>query len=137
MRVRNWLWLVLLVLAACSSSLPSDRRPISTPFDEIESLAVPTPQGNDRATGSTTGVAINRRVHTDEEYTFPSLIPYDGIRPIYDPVFTTADDAPFHPDELVMGVAVDGTAKAYPVTVLRFREMVNDELAGIPILVTW
>jgi hypothetical protein len=40
-------------------------------------------------------------------------------------------------DELILGVAIDGQAKAYPITVLRSREMVNDELAGIPLLVTW
>jgi hypothetical protein len=34
-------------------------------------------------------------------------------------------------------VAFDGAAKAYPVSVLEYREMVNDELKGIPILVTW
>jgi len=37
----------------------------------------------------------------------------------------------------VMGAAVGDEAKAYPVSVLRFREMVNDELSGLPILVTW
>jgi len=36
-----------------------------------------------------------------------------------------------------MGVAIQGEAKAYPVSVLRFREMVDDELGGLPILVTW
>jgi len=41
------------------------------------------------------------------------------------------------PDDLVIGIAMDGQAKAYPVGVLRFREMVNDEIAGIPILVSW
>jgi hypothetical protein len=40
-------------------------------------------------------------------------------------------------DELVIGVSVEGEAKAYPITVLRFREMVNDELGKLPILVTW
>jgi hypothetical protein len=34
-------------------------------------------------------------------------------------------------------VAWGGEAKAYPVCVLRFREMVNDSLAGVPILVSW
>ncbi len=34
-------------------------------------------------------------------------------------------------------ITLDGEAKAYPVSVLRFREMINDELAGIPILVSW
>ena len=32
-----------------------------------------------------------------------------------------------------MGVAIAGEAKAYPVGLLNYREMVNDELAGIPI----
>jgi hypothetical protein len=36
-----------------------------------------------------------------------------------------------------MGVAIEGEAKAYPISVLRFREMVNDDLAGMHILVTW
>ena len=69
---------------------------------------------------------------------FPS-IPFDGIFPVYNPKFVTADEVGtlMFDDELVMGVAWGGEAKAYPVTVLRFREMVNDELAGIPTLVTW
>jgi hypothetical protein len=61
----------------------------------------------------------------------------DGIRPIYEPEFTSAADAPLLDEELVMGVDLGGGAKAYPISVLRSREMVNDELAGIPILVTW
>ncbi|MBI5829626.1 MAG: DUF3179 domain-containing protein, partial [Chloroflexi bacterium] len=62
---------------------------------------------------------------------------FDGIPPVYGPQFASTADAPLLDDELVMGIALDGEAKAYPVTVLRFREMVDDELAGIPILVTW
>ena len=68
---------------------------------------------------------------------YTQSIPFDGIYPIYDPRFVNGVDAPLSQDELVMGVEIGGEAKAYPVTVLRFREMVNDELAGIPILVTW
>jgi hypothetical protein len=79
----------------------------------------------------------NMRFDDPNEYNFSQLLPYDGIRPVYEPEFATAVDAPLLDDELVMGVAIQGQAKAYPVTVLRFREMVNDELAGLPILVTW
>ena len=55
------------------------------------------------------------------------------------PAFAKADEVAslMFDDELVMGVAWDGEAKAYTVTVMRFREMVNDELGGIPTLVTW
>jgi len=48
-----------------------------------------------------------------------------------------AAESPLFDDDLVMGVAIEGEAKAYPVSVLRLREMVDDELSGIPILVTW
>ena len=78
---------------------------------------------------------------TDEidfgDFVFVPLLPYDGIRPIYEPDFIEAPDSPLNDDELVMGVAIHGEAKAYPVSVLRFREMVDDELGGLPILVTW
>jgi hypothetical protein len=57
--------------------------------------------------------------------------------PIYNPEFVSAPDAGYADGELVMGVEIDGRAKAYPVGLLNEREMVNDELAGIPILVTW
>ncbi len=65
------------------------------------------------------------------------LLPFDGIRPIYNPEFVPADEAGLKDGELVMGVAWEGEAKAYPVTVLRVREMVNDEMAGEPYLVSW
>ena len=68
---------------------------------------------------------------------YEQSIPFDGIYPVYTPFFAPAEEAPLDDEELVLGVAWDGEAKAYPITVLRFREMVNDELAGIPILVTY
>jgi hypothetical protein len=68
---------------------------------------------------------------------FVPLLPRDAIAPVYEPEFVSAEDSPLLDDELIMGVVIEGEAKAYSVTVLRFREMVNDELAGWPILVTW
>ncbi len=40
-------------------------------------------------------------------------IPFDGIRPVYNPIFVYADMAPFDDDELVLGVSWGGQAKAY------------------------
>lgn len=68
---------------------------------------------------------------------FVPLLPRDAIRPVYEPDFVSAAYSPLQADELVMGIAIQGEAKAYPVSVLRFREMVDDELGGLPILVTW
>ena len=80
---------------------------------------------------------INRRVDVPDDLRVRWLIPWDGIQPIYKPEFAQASEAPLKDDELIIGVAWEGEAKAYPISVLRTREMVNDELAGIPTLVTW
>lgn len=42
-------------------------------------------------------------------------------------------------DELVIGVELDGQARAYPINMLTgpSREIMNDELAGTAIAVTW
>ncbi|HFE67208.1 MAG TPA: DUF3179 domain-containing protein [Chloroflexi bacterium] len=118
--------------------------------EEVTAVPEPTQSPDDTAvppgptaaipTPTSTSISIpsqNRRIEDDTVYNFPQLLPFDGIRPVYNPEFAPADEAPLTDDELVMGVAWGGEAKAYPVTVLRGREMVNDELAGIPTLVTW
>ena len=64
-------------------------------------------------------------------------IPRDAIVPIYSPLFVPPDEATLRPKELVMGLEINGDARAYPVGMLRIREMVNDEVGGTPVLVTW
>ena len=68
---------------------------------------------------------------------FRQLLPRDGIQPIYDPRFVPADAAGWSDDVQVIGVASGGEAKAYPVSFLNRHEMVDDFIAGDPILVTW
>jgi hypothetical protein len=64
-------------------------------------------------------------------------IPRDAIVPIYSPRFVPPDEATLRPKELVMGLEINGDARAYPVGMLRTREIVNDEVGGTPVLVTW
>ncbi len=144
--------LFLLLLAACTAVVPD--APTNTPSPQVQPSATIAPTALPSATAvvAETAVAadsaivpataapeirINRRVETDENYVPYGLLPFDGILPVYQPQFAAAVDAPLQDDELVLGVAWDGEAKAYPISVLRFREIVNDELAGIPTLVTW
>ena len=68
---------------------------------------------------------------------FRQLIPRDAIFPIYEPLFAPAEFASLPPDELVIGVEINGESKAYPIGLLIFREMVNDTVGGVPVLVTW
>ena len=68
---------------------------------------------------------------------FRQLLPRDAIQPIYDPVFVRGVESPWPGDTDVIGVRVGDEAKAYPVDFLGGRELVIDELDGIPILVSW
>lgn len=65
------------------------------------------------------------------------ILERDTIAPVYEPEFVAADAVDWTPSSLVLGVALEGEAKAYPITHLNFREMVIDELADQPIVVSW
>ncbi len=61
----------------------------------------------------------------------------DFLRPIYEPEFVSAGAADLEPLDIVMGLEIDGDARAYPVRILNTREMVDDVVGGVPVLVTW
>ena len=64
-------------------------------------------------------------------------LPRESIEPVYAPEFAGASEVDWPPAMLVVGVAGESSAKAYPVTHLNSREMVLDSLEGSPILVSW
>ena len=64
-------------------------------------------------------------------------LPRDAISPIYSPKYISVAESNLADDELVMGIDINGEAKAMPVGLMRFREMVNDVVGGVPILATW
>lgn len=68
---------------------------------------------------------------------YHQILPRDFIRPDYQPRFTTAAEIAWPEDADVIGISIDGQAKAYPVSYLSGREMILDELAGEPLLVSW
>ena len=65
--------------------------------------------------------------------------PRDGITPIDRPVFETVSEASTYmaDHEPVVSVELDGEARAYPLAILIWHEIVNDELGGAPITVTY
>lgn len=68
---------------------------------------------------------------------FRQLLPRDAIHPVYNPTFRSAGSTEWTAETLVIGVELNGEAKAYPLSFLTFREMVNDWIGGSPVLVTW
>ncbi len=64
--------------------------------------------------------------------------PPDGIPPIDEPVFLAAEAVDFlADDEPVLAIEIDGDARAYPVQVMIWHEIVNDTVGGIPVSVTY
>ena len=63
--------------------------------------------------------------------------PKDGIPAIDNPVFHSREEAGQWPDEQVLGVICNGKSKAYPVSILNWHEIVNDDFNGKPIAITF
>jgi hypothetical protein len=62
----------------------------------------------------------------------------DCIPSIDEPRFLSADQADFlSPADVVMGIEVNGDARAYPIAILNFHEIVNDEIGGRPVVITY
>ena len=143
----------LLVLTACATygagpssgsvTVPagSEARPVRVPAPDAgpRVLATPSPTPFDPAVFAALNPVTAKQVIEDDQYPYHTKGTYgrDSIRPVYAPIFLTADEAHFDPEELVIGVSYNGDSRAYPVGMLRVREMVHDEVGGVPILVTW
>ncbi len=64
--------------------------------------------------------------------------PRDGIPALVEPAFVSAAEARFlRPKDRVVGVEIAGDARAYPLRILNWHELVNDRLGREPVLVTW
>jgi hypothetical protein len=64
--------------------------------------------------------------------------PRDGIPAIDEPNFLAAENAGFlEPNDRVIGVHRNGISKAYPIRILDWHEVVNDDFAGAATLVTY
>jgi hypothetical protein len=67
------------------------------------------------------------------------ILPVDGIASVDSPEFLSAAeaDAVYSDDEPILGVVVDGDARAYSLWHLDRHEIVNDVVGGQPLAATW
>jgi hypothetical protein len=63
--------------------------------------------------------------------------PRDGILALDHPPFLRPAEAPWQDADLVLGVASRGEARAYPIAILDWHELVNDTLGGRAILISY
>jgi hypothetical protein len=63
---------------------------------------------------------------------------FDGVPALDQPAHVAADAADWlAAGEPVVGVAVGGAARAYPLRILDWHELVNDTLGGVPLVVSY
>ncbi len=65
--------------------------------------------------------------------------PKDGIPSIDNPKFVTLDEADqwIEDNELVLGITYKGVKRVYPLQIMVWHEIVNDVIAGDPLLITY
>ena len=64
--------------------------------------------------------------------------PRDGIPALMAPQFLPADEVDFlSPQDRVLGIQGTHQAKAYPIAILNWHEIVNDSLEGTPVMITY
>ncbi len=63
--------------------------------------------------------------------------PRDGIPSIDSPVFNEVGSVSIPDDSRILGVHRNGTAKAYPINIMNYHEIVNDWFGSEPVVITY
>ena len=87
-------------------------------------------------------IALPFSAVADEPEFKPRVVLKQPIRPIVEPSTRKGSEMPeslLRDNELVLGVELDGEARAYPINMLTGpkREIINDRLGGQAIAATW
>ena len=91
--------------------------------------------------GPVTRAQLGSKQDLEKEYYSASMrgVPRDAFPVLHSPPMGTVADGDkiLRPNEWVIGVILDGEAKAYPITVMGFHELINDTVGSNPITVCW
>ncbi len=151
---RNWiLWILAagFFLAACTTSPKATTTASPSPQPDSPSDISPLPRGEGQGEGillpaeSPPSNAENEFTTDFSKHSVPySEIlsggpPKDGIPPIDEPQFIPVNEANdwLKDREPVVFVQVGNDARAYPIQILIWHEIVNDTVGGEPLLVTF
>ena len=65
------------------------------------------------------------------------ILPRGGIPAVFEPVFVDAEDAEISDGAWVLGVVIDGQARAYSLNLLNRHEVVNDRIGEKSFAAVW
>ncbi len=145
---RTLILILGLFLVACGAPAaetavvppPATNQTVANDSENVASSTQAPVTDNEGSEGAATNTPTPRKTEADyADLEIITLLPRDGIPAIDNPEFITIDEADeaYDPDELVIGVAFNGEARAYSVPLLSNHEIVNDTVGGEKIAVTW
>ena len=128
-------FVLLLVFAPGFRNRVTQRLPSLSSSSETLTVATSPLQGS-RLQPSSDG---NPLTSVGESLKLITLLGFDAIPAILDPEFVDVGvaDSEMTPDELVLGLSINGESKAYSIPMLSSHEIVNDVVGGVPLAVTW
>lgn len=153
--MKNSVWvLLILLLNACSTTPTELTQPVEietgTPHPPVERSPAPTESkavfGPKLLPPEQPPPFVEQEFVTDfsrhtVSYTeiLSGGVPKDGIPAINEPVFIEIDEADqwLKPNEPVIWVSVNDENRAYPLQILTWHEIVNDTIAGLPLVITF
>ena len=128
---------------ACTAATSGETPPQPGP----QGLFTPSPVARDEAEISshfpTPVVGGNWRTNRERYILDPDILGpgnnRDAIPPIYQPRFESVESADswLESDDLVGVLALEGEVHVYPLRMLVYHEVANDQIAGVPVLVTF
>ncbi len=65
------------------------------------------------------------------------VLPRGDIAAVFAPRYVSADEAAILDDAWVLGVVIDGQARAYSLNLLNRHEVVNDRIGGTAFAAVW
>ncbi len=113
-------------------------RPIGD--NDIEVELIPGDNRSNRLQSLTASWNTNWEIHTIRyEEILSGGPPRDGIPSVDDPQFISPEEAEewLDDNEPVIALELNGDARAYPIQILTWHEIVNDTVGGIPVNVTF
>lgn len=121
---------VLVGAMALIVFVPGVRQFFTRSFSNTETIVVPESSRGSVAVGIP---------DTGQQFELVTLLGYDAIPAILAPRFVDAEQADpvMDSDEQVLGLSINGQHRAYSVRMLSRHEIVNDEVGGVPVAVTW
>ncbi len=133
----------LAVLLACAALIGGPARaaegtPAATPEAAAPAAAAPkAPPPAAQDPNESYGFKITRQL-VDRAKIIAGGPGRDGIHAVDAPSFAGPEAADaIAPETPVIGVSIDGDARAYPIPILEYHQIVNDTVGGVPIAVSY